>query len=386
MFARQSFVACQLTSTLLRRQKTAFDVVVNNLYSEAALGLTGYQMARDRTKHQFNQLEDKFKTKMTEFATSSSSSTTIFTEDLRHLVHLAEPNDNDLSLVRQMMVKFASQNREMRFGSFIFGPVVMRMYHYLNRPIEALDAFNDPALAGFFDQLGSLQILMDLLLKNELYDDVVAVFEEVKNKQLQGAKYPKNAVVLVLAACYLKSTKDSYEYVKNLWSDLNAVGHYPMRRAATFAAALALAHNEPGVALEILTNIRNQTYVTVRNLKVIALSDLGRPDDVLPIFRSSLEFSDSATGRRPSFFREVLVKLNSALVKLNNPELQEEFKVLLNKLESYGLVSEDELKTQLCSQIEAVPKGRRDDNNESFKVRQRTGRTMPERSGVFGQL
>lgn len=63
----------------------------------------------------------------------------IFTEDLKNMIHLAEPDD--ITLVTNMMKKFNKQNKELRFGSFVFGPVVMRMFYYFNKPVEALEVF-----------------------------------------------------------------------------------------------------------------------------------------------------------------------------------------------------------------------------------------------------
>lgn len=37
-----------------------------------------------------------------------------------------------------MYFRFNVQNKETRFGNFIFGPIVMRMYHYLDNPDAAL--------------------------------------------------------------------------------------------------------------------------------------------------------------------------------------------------------------------------------------------------------
>jgi pentatricopeptide repeat domain-containing protein 2 len=54
----------------------------------------------------------------------------------------------------------------------------------------------------------------------------------------------------------------------DLWKELKAVGHIPMRRAVTFAAALALNQNAPHIAFEIISGIQQHNYVTVRNLKV----------------------------------------------------------------------------------------------------------------------
>ncbi|KAL1129869.1 hypothetical protein AAG570_012813 [Ranatra chinensis] len=279
------------------------------------MGIDNYIKTREKVKMQFHDIEDKFKSKMKDFIRPSSSSM-IFTEDLKHIVHLAELDD--LDLVQAMMVKFSQQNKELRFGSFVFGPVVMRMYHYLNKPIEALAAFRNSEMDNFFDQLISFQILMDLLLKNNMYDEVLEVFDIVKNKQLQGAKYPKNAVVLALAACYKLNTPESFEYAKRLWSELNEVGHYPMRRAATFAAALALKQNSPHIALEILTSMRQQTYVTIRNLKVAALADLGRPDDALPILRSVLETDESSPEKRSTFSAEIVSPISSTIFSIRS--------------------------------------------------------------------
>jgi pentatricopeptide repeat domain-containing protein 2 len=57
---------------------------------------------RDRTKIQFVNLADKFKTKMLEFSDPNSSNM-IFTEDLKNMIHLAEDTSGDLNLVYRMM-------------------------------------------------------------------------------------------------------------------------------------------------------------------------------------------------------------------------------------------------------------------------------------------
>lgn len=59
-----------------------------------------------------------------------------------------------------------------------------------------------PDAAGFFDQLGSFQLLLDLLYENGRYEDMLKVYTDIKSRMVQGTKYPRNSVVLVLAACY----------------------------------------------------------------------------------------------------------------------------------------------------------------------------------------
>jgi hypothetical protein len=62
--------------------------------------------------------------------------------------------------------------------------------------------FKDPDLEDFFAQLGTYQILMDLLFENRRYQDILDVFEIIKQRQHQEAKYPKNVVILTFAACF----------------------------------------------------------------------------------------------------------------------------------------------------------------------------------------
>jgi hypothetical protein len=70
--------------------------------------------------------------------------------------------------------------------------------------------FKDPELEDFFAQLGTYQILMDLLFENGRYQNILDVFEIVKQRQHQEGKYPKNVVILTFAACYkLVSTSSS---------------------------------------------------------------------------------------------------------------------------------------------------------------------------------
>ena len=90
----------------------------------------------------------------------------------------------------------------MRFGSFAFGPVIMRFYHLVNKPAEVLSLLNNPNTVGMFDQFTSYQIAMDLLLRNKMYNEVLQVFKLVQGRNIQGSRYPKNAFIIAMAALY----------------------------------------------------------------------------------------------------------------------------------------------------------------------------------------
>lgn len=62
--------------------------------------------------------------------------------------------------------------------------------------------FNDPEMDGFFNNLSSYQILMDLLFKNEKFDQIIDVYKTIQERQLQIAKFPKGVMMLVFGACY----------------------------------------------------------------------------------------------------------------------------------------------------------------------------------------
>lgn len=57
-------------------------------------------------------------------------------------------------------------------------------------------------MQGFFDQVTSYHIALDLLYKKGMYDEMLKVFDLLQDRQLYGSKYPRECVVLALAACY----------------------------------------------------------------------------------------------------------------------------------------------------------------------------------------
>ncbi|PNF38994.1 hypothetical protein B7P43_G05983 [Cryptotermes secundus] len=261
--------------------------------------------------------------------------------------------------------RFNQQNKEVRFGSYVFGPVVMRMYYFLNKPDEALEVFKDPDLEDFFAQLGTYQILMDLLFENGKYQDILDVFEIIKQRQHQEAKYPKNVVILTFAACFKLNTADSFKYGMDLWKELKEIGHIPMRRAITFAAGLALNQNAPHIAFEIISGMHQQNYVTVRNLKVAALADIGRPEDALPILRSVLDV-DVPSQKKQTFSEEVIQKLRASADKTGNKETIYEFQQIVKRLSEGGHITDEGLDEQLCMQIAETFRNSAQERNQRF--------------------
>lgn len=70
--------------------------IVCCLYSPATLGIDGYLQSRKKTKEQFANFVDKFRSKMKDFVADPKNM--VFTEDLKNMVHLSEPTDLELTV------------------------------------------------------------------------------------------------------------------------------------------------------------------------------------------------------------------------------------------------------------------------------------------------
>ncbi|CAG9773534.1 unnamed protein product [Ceutorhynchus assimilis] len=372
---------------------------IRNLYSMSALGLDGFEHQQQRLKLQISSIGDKFKEKMSE-SVSVESKNMIFTEDLKNMIHIAE-TDQDVGLVVAMLKKYNKQNKSLRFGNYIFGPVVLRMLYLHNKSDLAIECFRSEELSGLFDQYVSFQILLDLLYENGTFKELLEMFEIIVEKQLEGHKYPKNVVVLAMAACYKLNNQESLNYALNLWSRLNESGHQPMRRATTFCACLAVNQGKPDIALEILCSARNQNYTTVRNIRVAALADIGRLEDVLPILKNVVS-ADLQQGQQVhTFNRDVIERIEKAVSKSDNPELTLEFNRLKQIFEKQGHINNTTLNEQLCLEIQKPPtntgepyarvdfrqnyqsRGQQNYNNNHFQQpRRQRGRRFQQKPGL----
>lgn len=286
---------------------------------------------------------------MEEFVKDESAKNLIFTEDLKNMVHLSQIED--CPLLVQMIKRFCSQSKEVRFGNFIFGPVIMRLFYHLQDARTALELFNDESLGGFFDQLITYQILLDMLYEKEKYQEVLDTYDIIRSRQLQGSRYPKHSIIIVFGACYKLNTPESLAYATKVFHGAVESGHIPLRRASTFMALLALNQNEPQVALEVLGNVKGQNYVSVRAIRALALARMKRYDDVLPIIRSLLDGANPMQQKQTIPIDTVKV-LQKEFAGNEDKDLQVDFEKVINFLSNHGHIKEETLDQILCSEIQ----------------------------------
>ena len=154
-------------------------------------------------------------------------------------------------------------------------------------------AYKNPEFEGFFDQLTSHVLLLDLLFKSGMYEEVIEVYKTTRERQYSFGKYAKTILVPVFGALYklvkiiccwldfvevvlvieyiicLQNSEVSYKYMLDLLQEMREASHVPIRRTICFGAALALRQNNPQLALEMLSPVTNQGFFLVRSIKVI---------------------------------------------------------------------------------------------------------------------
>jgi len=288
---------------------------------------------------------------------------------LKNMIHLAE-NIDDVNLVIDLTKKFNLQNKGMRFGVFVMGPILMRLFHHLNLPEQALEALKAEEMDGFFDQITSYDIAMDLLFKNERYQEVIDIFRIVQEKRLQGAKFPNNCFTLVMASCYRLNTLESFEIAQDFIKEAQDFGTRINQKILVFIAHLAILQGYPHIAVELLEMAQRTGQAAVRNLKAVALCHVNRVEDTMPILRSLLQI-DLPDERRANWIgpirTETMDVVRETVLKTDDKELKIEFEKIERNLLDAGHVTEGNIEELLLRTIEHRP-NRDNDNNRNRAV------------------
>lgn len=272
----------------------------------------------------------------------------VFTEDLKNMTFLMSDKQEEIDLLKEMIRRFNSQNKDLRFGSFIFGPVVMRLLHNFKKSDVALELLNDPACAGFFDQMTSYTILADMLFENKNYEQVLDIYESVKAKGIFDAKFPRDLITAYMASAYLLGSKEAFERTKSLVHNVRSEGGFLTSRSISFFAALALKHNDPDASFEALSVLRILAPLP-RNLKLIAQCRLNRADDALLSLRSYL--CDEGLRKKDDILKETIDIITKSVTDMQKQELITECEQIVRSLSEKNHVSARTLEELLLEPI-----------------------------------
>ena len=81
------------------------------------------------------------------------------------------------------------------------------------------------------------------------------------------------------------------------------------RKTVCLFAALALNQNNPNTALEVLSLVTQTNYISVRNLRLMALSDLERFDDLFIALRLIINRDVPPEMRRQEILEETVIHI-----------------------------------------------------------------------------
>lgn len=307
---------------------------VRFMYTDRDLGILSYENTRFLYRNQFISIEDTFRSKMQEICKNEDG--VVFTEDLKAMIHLAQSNEADMKLVADMLVKYLKFKVEKPISSYVFGSVVMRMFYYLNEPKFALSMFNDPEVGDTFAYQSAVKVLLCLLYKHQMYDEMKDVIEQMSSKK--GIEFVLSNSIMLYAACLKQNTPEAAAYAMEKWREHCRV-RIPSARATAIVAYMAIRHNAAEEALEMLSVVNRNNALSVRCLKVLAYTHLKKYLSIIPLLKYSTE-QEVLVPHKHGFYGDVIYELQEKLREDNSPE-QEQILSLIDKLKRQQRIEGD---------------------------------------------
>lgn len=345
IFKKFNFVSIS-TNLTLNRTRHVVHCQTCSIFCNKTLGIDEYINKRKVTALQYKGIENKFLEKLSVLADLNTNDL-IFTEDLKHVIHLAE--EKDIELVKNLITKFSKQNSQLRFGNYIFGPVIIRLFHFLNKPIDALNVYNDERYNLFFDNLSSHLILTDLLFNNGLYESVIKVYYSLRSKQLLFGKYPRAIMVYVFGAYYKLNTSEHYDHAKKLWNEMNDNGATSMVRTMLIVANFALKYKEPQFALDVIS-ASPRINENIKTIKILAFLGQNKTDEALQLMQSVL-LIDNPYKKKEMFNYDVISEIKDFITKTNQHELITKFNRIESQLQIHGHINDETFESYLFSKL-----------------------------------
>ncbi|GAB1600052.1 pentatricopeptide repeat-containing protein 2, mitochondrial-like [Argonauta hians] len=355
-----------------------------HLFSQEILGLDNYQRQRVLITDRLGDLRSKFVERMDNLV-SSGGTDRIFTDDLKTMVYIAI-NKEEIELVKKMLIKYLHQDNSQQFTTYSFGPVVLRLLYVMKEVDFALELFQNPETKPLFFQVTSYLILMDMLYKNNNYNETLKVFEKVSETET-NIKYPNDCTTLAFASYYALNTTESLQQSQNLLKECLNLKLQISNRALCFAAMLALKQEKPAVALEMISLRNDDFQIVLKNIRALCYTKLNRIEDTFPILRSILQHDSPYKNRQMKVFPEVLNVLHASAENQADPVFKQNLETMTVSLKTGGLISDVPLEDFI---LQRIVRYRQSQN--SFKARKRstvggyrsrTNPPFPSRSNVI---
>ncbi|GAB6028537.1 hypothetical protein CHUAL_002684 [Chamberlinius hualienensis] len=334
-------------------------IASRQLFGNNVLAIDTFLEQREKVNFHFREMREKYFTRMRDQVVNAEDKL-VFTEDLKHMIHLVDNKPEEIQLLVQMIHLYTKQNKELRFSTYVFGPVVMRCLHHFGMEQIVYQLITDSNCGSFFDQISTYVLAMDILFKKEKYDEVVELFEQLKVKQLRSSTFHRDSVILYLAALYKLNTPEALKLACKLITEAKEKDAFILRKGLIFAAALALKQEAPEKALEIISTLQHINYFSIKNIRLVILAKLNRLSECLDLLKTDVERDSpkETTPNRHQYCDETLSVIREAIVGSNVKSDLVGFDRLVKSLREERLVTNESLDSMVSAPIlmKGIPK------------------------------
>uniref|UniRef100_A0A3Q3VTF6 Pentatricopeptide repeat-containing protein 2, mitochondrial n=1 Tax=Mola mola TaxID=94237 RepID=A0A3Q3VTF6_MOLML len=370
-------------SLVLESSKAAFCGVSQPLWTEGCVGAKRHLLSEDVIKLQ-NFQQRKLAVRYSYlppcragnfielFSQKLHKNDLILRDELKLLLHLCQSAD-DMVIARDAIYRYHSENQNLMYGDFKFGPLFMRLCYELGLEEFAAAAITDMRLKGFFNDATSFNIAIDMLFTKGQYETALEVLRTMRN---HGVPFNKDTLTLAFGTCYKLNTVDSYRICIALIEEGQTKGHFIPRHAYCFAVALALRQNDIEKAKSLYSQIMSTDSRLCQNLKVAILAVSGAVTDAITFLSAAVLPKCPSFVKKPEFSQEVV-----DVLRLRSEGQSYAMKVehIVTQLERADQVTQQTLDDMLCH----TPTGKRKPIMEERRTSRRT--MKPLRSTLLSE-
>ncbi|XP_029941365.1 pentatricopeptide repeat-containing protein 2, mitochondrial [Salarias fasciatus] len=332
-----------------------------HLLSEDVVKLQDFQQKKLAVAHRAAGSEGSF---IELFNQKMQRNELILRDELKLLLHLCQSSE-DMQIARDAIYRYHSENRNLMYGDFKFGPLFMRLCYELGLEGMAAATLTDETMKGFFNDTTSFNIAVDMLFLKGSYETALEVLKTMRN---QGISFNKDTVTLATATCYKQNTAESYGICTALIEEQQTKGNFIPRHAYCFAVALALRRSDLQKAQLLFSHIMNTDSRLCQNFKVVLLVMSGAIQDALSILSAAKSPNSPYFVKKPEFSQEVVDLL---LLRSERKPILKTVEQIVAQLEQSDQVTQLTLDDMLCR----TPTGRRK-QEPIIEERRRSRRTL----------
>ncbi|XP_073200414.1 pentatricopeptide repeat-containing protein 2, mitochondrial isoform X2 [Lepidochelys kempii] len=304
------------------------------LLTDDIIRLQEFQLKKVATEHQIYGNKDSYFRNIEEKLKKNGI---ILKGELKTLLHLCQTPD-DVEIAKNVIYRYHTENRNVAFGEFKFGPLFMRLCYELDLEVTAIELIKDQTLHGFFSDSTSFNILMDMLFKKGHYESALEVLGEMRK---QHVKLIKDTYLLAFAICYKLNSPESCKICTKLFEEAQLKGDNMSRRAYCFAVAFALKQ------------IMNTEGRLCSNLNILVQAKSGALEDLIQTLEAALDTGTSQLVKRAEFSEQVLATVREELEE--NSVFRAGLEDICAKLQARGQVTKLTLDDMLCQ----IPYGKK---------------------------